>query len=41
MAYATALELAEGVLIYCQAEGSVPDAEIVARFSGKHYGRIF
>ena len=36
MAYATALELVEGVLIYCQAEGSVPDAEVVARFSGKH-----
>jgi 5-methylcytosine-specific restriction enzyme subunit McrC len=35
LAYATALDLPEGLLIYCQADGKVPDREIEVRFSGK------
>jgi hypothetical protein len=34
MAYATALGLSEGLLIYCQADGSVPDREISVRHVG-------
>lgn len=35
LAYATALGLPEGLLIYCQAEGDVPDREIVVNVAGK------
>ena len=31
LAYATALGLPEGLLIYCQADGTVPDGEITVR----------
>ncbi len=34
LAYATALGLSEGLLIYCQADGSVPDREISVRHVG-------
>lgn len=34
LAYATALGLSEGLLIYCQADGSVPDREITVRHVG-------
>jgi len=34
LAYATALGLSEGLLIYCQADGSVPDREITVRHAG-------
>ncbi len=34
LAYATALGLSEGLLIYCQADGSLPDREISVRHVG-------
>jgi len=34
LAYATALGLPEGLLIYCQADGSVPDREVTVRHVG-------
>lgn len=34
LAYATALGLPEGLLIYCQHDGTVPDREIVVRNAG-------
>jgi len=35
LAYATALDLPEGVLIYCQADGGKPAREITVRHAGK------
>ena len=35
LAYATALDLPEGVLIYCRTDGGRPAAEITVRHSGK------
>lgn len=35
LAYTTALDLSEGLLIYCQAEGQVPPREIHVRLAGK------
>jgi 5-methylcytosine-specific restriction enzyme subunit McrC len=35
LAYTTAMDLDEGLLIYCQADGQAPDREVVARHSGK------
>lgn len=34
LAYATALGMPEGLLIYCQADGTVPDREITVRNAG-------
>lgn len=34
LAYATALDQPEGVLVYCQADGAVPEREIVVRHAG-------
>src|SRR3546814_5063677 len=31
LAYATALDQQEGLLVYCQADGTVPDREVVVR----------
>ncbi len=35
LAYTTALDLPEGVLIYCQPNGHVPEREVVVKHSGK------
>jgi len=35
LAYTTALDLDEGVLVYCQAEGEVPPREVAVRHAGK------
>ena len=34
LAYATALDLPEGLLIYCQTDGGVPDREVTVRHAG-------
>lgn len=34
LAYATALGMTEGILIYCQADGTVPDREVVVQVAG-------
>ena len=35
LAYTTAMNLPEGVLIYCEADGEVPEREVVVRHAGK------
>lgn len=35
LAYTTAMNLSEGVLVYCQASGTVPPREVVVRHVGK------
>ena len=35
LAYTTALDLPEGVLVYCQVDGELPPKMVEARFSGK------
>ena len=35
LAYTTAMDLPEGLLIYCQADGDAPDREVVARHTTK------
>ena len=35
LAYTTALDLPEGVLIYCRAEGGKPAREVMVRHAGK------
>ncbi|MYG93834.1 MAG: hypothetical protein F4138_02410 [Acidimicrobiia bacterium] len=36
LAYTTALDLPEGVLIYCMAEGGRPESTVTVRHAGKH-----
>lgn len=35
LAYTTAMDLPEGLLIYCQDDGTVPELEVVVRHAGK------
>jgi 5-methylcytosine-specific restriction enzyme subunit McrC len=35
LAYTTALDLPEGLLIYCRADGGLPERSVTVRYAGK------